>query len=539
MTGTSSLVFGFYYLLQSKRGQGSCPACSAVYHNRYKPQNCVNCEFHLGGTYVPKGKKAKLHAPKCVKLFSCGGMTFYSAKTHSKDSRCIFIINEVDSAKQCLVSQKCQEIRAAFVNSGKVEQFSCVHMAEYKEAVPPMEIFHLTDDVIQKYPCSDQMKELLLQLKSSKTVPCAFRVSSVSYCANGLSTASNPVGLCHVKKVNGRFVCSSPDCGQYASKTKAERQKKICLHLHVLLCVLPITEVSAGSAASQPTPCPSPSSVGGLSEAPSGSSGPQPISCAGPYSVGGLSEASAGSSVPQPISCAGPYSVRGLSEASAGSSVPQPISCAGPYSVGGLSEASGGACVPQPISCAGPYSVGGLSEASGGASAPHLISYASPSSDGGLSEASAVAAAPQASTPQVDSIESEGRLSTMKVQMRRALPYSIPSTIMKKISELDGRSLISGFEVDGWPSTFAPSDEFCSLCSIALSSPHPHPGEKRGKSGYLLTNAVPFESVEILVKHCPKCHAMHQVFPYECGEVHDIVYCQFSYHTCSTHYTQY
>lgn len=110
-----------------------------------------------------------------------------------------------------------------------------------------------------------------------------------------------------------------------------------------------------------------------------------------------------------------------------------------------------------------------------------MISVTSPSSGGHSS---------QVSTPEVDSIESEGCLSTTKVQMRHALPYVIPTAIIKKHSKLDGRSLISGFDVDGWPSAFSPSDEFRSLCNTALSSPRPHPDQKRGKSGYLLTFAV-------------------------------------------------
>ena len=139
-----------------------------------------------------------------------------------------------------------------------------------------------------------------------------------------------------------------------------------------------------------------------------------------------------------------------------------------------------------------------------------MISVTSPSSGGHSS---------QVPTPEVDSIESEGCLSTTKVQMRHALPYVIPTAIIKKHSKLDGRSLISGFDVDGWPSAFSPSDEFRSLCNTALSSPRPHPDQEREKW-------IPFNFCCIFetVERCPKCHGMHQVFPYEFGEVDDMFF---------------
>ena len=103
--------------------------------------------------------------------------------------------------------------------------------------VPPLQDFTLTDDLISRYPCDKATKDdhYLLQ---SNTGPHVFKVSPISFCVIGIATASNSVGFCHVKNVNSAFLCSSKDCTRYASKTKASKTKKICLHIHVLLCIL-------------------------------------------------------------------------------------------------------------------------------------------------------------------------------------------------------------------------------------------------------------------------------------------------------------
>lgn len=79
--------------LKSKRGQTFCSGCNVSNNNRYKPDRCSSCNYLLGGTYQVKPKKVKLDTPQSVKLFTQEGYTYYSAKTHSKDSRCIVIVD--------------------------------------------------------------------------------------------------------------------------------------------------------------------------------------------------------------------------------------------------------------------------------------------------------------------------------------------------------------------------------------------------------------------------------------------------------------
>ena len=119
----------------------------------------------------------------------------------------------------------------------------------------------------------------------------------------------------------------------------------------------------------------------------------------------------------------------------------------------------------------------------------------------------------------------------MKVNMLRTLPYEIPHQIFEKIAELNSKAVNSGFGVNGWPITYAPTLEKCSLCGTSLPQPHPHPGQNKGHSAMLLTNVVPFEPVTIQIKQCSKCSAMYQVFPFQCISVMvniNIVYCSFN-----------
>ena len=80
-------------------------------------------------------------------------------------------------------------------------------------------------------------KAALYHLKLSNTGPAVFQVSSVSFCVGGVATASNSVGFCHTKNTNSKFVCTSSECARFANKTKAAKHKKICMHLHMLLCI--------------------------------------------------------------------------------------------------------------------------------------------------------------------------------------------------------------------------------------------------------------------------------------------------------------
>ncbi len=62
-------------------------------------------------------------------------------------------------------------------------------------------------------------------------------MSDKTFCVYGEPTSSNAVGYCHVTKGENLFQCCSKDCRGFISKTKGSKQRKICSHVHVLLCV--------------------------------------------------------------------------------------------------------------------------------------------------------------------------------------------------------------------------------------------------------------------------------------------------------------
>ena len=231
-----SCIYCVLSLLQSKRGQTCCPGCKKSFNNRCKPEKCDQCNCYLGGDFVPSEKKQKLNAPKSVLLFSRDDCSFHSVKTHSKDSRCLVIVDSFRNVKQCL-AQKCKEVRAAHVNSGNAEMFSCEHTTLCDKAVPTMKVYSLTDGLINSYTCDQATKAALNHLKQSNTGPAVFQVSSVSFCVNGVATASNSVGFWR-SKTQIPSLCVPLQTARFASKTKAAKHKKICMHLHMLLCIL-------------------------------------------------------------------------------------------------------------------------------------------------------------------------------------------------------------------------------------------------------------------------------------------------------------
>ena len=431
--------------MQSKRGQTCCPGCKKSFNNHCKSEKCSDqCSCYLGGDFVPSEKKQKLNAPKSVLLFSRDDCSFYSVKTHSKDSRCLVIVDLIRNVKQCLV-QKCKEVRAAYVNSCNAELFSCEHTTLCENAVPPMKVYCLTDGVIDSYPCDQGTKAALNHLKQSSTCPAVFQVSSVSFCVNVVATASNSVGFCHMKNTNSKFVCAFSDCARFASKTKAAKHKKICMHQHVLLCILQ----SSGEPAT---------ASGSLNETAIFSS---------------LSAVSSGSS----------NEIVTFSSPSASSS--------------GSSN--------ETVTFSSP------SAASPGSSY-ETVTFSSPS------EASFGSSNETAFTATSHDSEVSGRQATLELKMQLSFPYDIPKGILQNILHLDSQTVLNGLGWDGWPSVYEPKEEICALCEVSLSSARTHPGQKTGDCGYLITNAVAFQKITILVKHCPKCKALVQVFPYDLGK---------------------
>ena len=200
----------------------------------FKPEKCSSCSFHLGGSYEPRAKSAKRIIPDCVKLFSHGNCAFYSCRT-VRSHRCLFVI-EGNSA-QCL-NAKCKLAKAAFNNShieGKM--FSCEHIVKRKEAIAPMSSHYLSSEFIQQYNCDGATKESLLDIMNSFAMPHLICLTEESFVVYGMPTSSNPVGYCHLSMKGDQLICSSTNCKGYVSATHQEKNKKICMHCHILFCL--------------------------------------------------------------------------------------------------------------------------------------------------------------------------------------------------------------------------------------------------------------------------------------------------------------
>ena len=87
--------------------------------------------------------------------------------------------------------------------------------------------------------------------------------------------------------------------------------------------------------------------------------------------------------------------------------------------------------------------------------------------------------------------------ATLQLKMQLSLPYDISKEILQTILRLDSQTFLNGLVRDGWSSIFEPKEEICPLCGASLSSAHPHPGQKTGDSGLLITNTVAFQKITI------------------------------------------
>ena len=102
---------------KGKRGSGLCSNCNHSYYNKYKPSHCVNCNFAIGGSYVPKSKKKKSNIPEVVQITD----HILSVRTTYRNDRCL--VSRDEEGKWICFNKKCKDKRATFCNSGIVNIF--------------------------------------------------------------------------------------------------------------------------------------------------------------------------------------------------------------------------------------------------------------------------------------------------------------------------------------------------------------------------------------------------------------------------------
>ena len=115
--------------------------------------------------------------------------------------------------------------------------FSCEHIVKRKETIRPMSCHYLSSEFIQQYNCAGATKESLLNIMNSFAMPHLIRLTEESFVVYGMPTSSNPVGYCHWSMKDDQLICSSTNCKGYVSATHQEKNKKLCMHCHILFCL--------------------------------------------------------------------------------------------------------------------------------------------------------------------------------------------------------------------------------------------------------------------------------------------------------------
>ena len=130
------------------------------------------------------------------------------------------------------------------------------------------------------------------------------------------------------------------------------------------------------------------------------------------------------------------------------------------------------------------------------------VNTVSPSTSGESSSATST-------TVTAEQEVSVSRGSTIKLNMRRVIPYPVPQEMLSACQSL--RDV---------PQCFMPSSTECELCGSPLLDCRRHPGQGQEDLLYLITPVI-FMSVEIKVKFCSNrsCKAMHQAWPIDKGNL--------------------
>ena len=214
----------------SKRGKGTCATCQQQYGNRNKPAYC-SCGAYLGGHFIPKKKKI-ISAPEVVQLVR----NIYSAKTSSRNDRCLVM---KEGQQWICLRANCLRDRAAFVSSGNADGFDCNHinLARKGAVSKPTDIWTPTESDIESYEGGQSVQTELKRVVQGLTPPqpAVITVCEDRFVVFGLPTATNTLGYCHVRKEEANLLCASKDCQGCVARCKSEKQKNICIHLHLLL----------------------------------------------------------------------------------------------------------------------------------------------------------------------------------------------------------------------------------------------------------------------------------------------------------------
>ena len=219
-----------------KRGSGECGKCGASYSNRDKSADCPACGTHLGGSVTsPTTKKKRKDIPVCVLIYDAGTTCIYFVKSSVGDDRCLVMTE--GGARVCS-QEKCKQNRAVYLTSGNDGPFTCKHIEQIVHAESSRFSVEMDESMISAHPCDLETKHALRKCLSPG-FPTVIKVSERNYAVYANPTATNPLGFCHVKTLEGRgFLCGSKECQKPTGNTKTTKTRQFCTHVNILCCVL-------------------------------------------------------------------------------------------------------------------------------------------------------------------------------------------------------------------------------------------------------------------------------------------------------------
>ena len=222
----------------TSRGTSQCPRCAESYSNAWKPKNCKNCNFEIGGNYVPKAKKRKVAAPQSVLVVDSSQIKIFSVKLNYRESR-TFVVKSGENELVCH-HKKCKDRRAVHMASNLTSSFSCGHTEAVNSSLQPPSAKNLTPDDVAAYKCDGPTREQLTKhLNPLEDFRHIVQVSDDCYAVYTGPSTSNPTGYCHCERQpEGYWSCCGSTCNRKTGASKQLKTRALCMHLHILYCVI-------------------------------------------------------------------------------------------------------------------------------------------------------------------------------------------------------------------------------------------------------------------------------------------------------------
>ena len=380
------------------------------------------------------------------------------------------------------------------MSAGNAEGFACNHinLARKGTVSKPVDMWTPTTLDINNYEGGQLVQTHLTNVVHGLTPPQAavITVCEDRFVVFGPPTATNTMGYCHVRKEEANLFCASKDCKACVARCKSEKQKNICIHLHLLLLYNKVTKKVFNRP--EDVTCPSSESASGPESEPE-----QPVEH--PNSSTSSRKSSS--------------ELKLISNRATNTIFNQPedVSCA--------ASESASVFVPEPEPLVEDSNSGMSSRIS--SSELELISSRGTKTISNC-PSKEFAFGPEPAPQQLagDPNSSTSRKSTLElISKKLQLPYE---TTKETHLMIDDFNAISHLGVPVVGQEFAPDEGKCGRCESLLGPLRTHPGSKGENKGkaYLVTNIKPFRLIPIYVRFCTNsnCKVMHQADTLKLGE---------------------